>query len=179
VRAIANTLQAKRTSDQARLPAPLTRATMQAQNILITSVTCARVSRVLTASRTYGDHPCRPGPYSRNSGGDRRGWAGAAGYRADTAASEQQTVRVEMVTGSYEFLPKEVRIAPRTMVTRVNVLGSHATTSQSGVWDSVDPLNEGQTVSFTFPEPGEYASYCSPHQGRGMLGKVIVAPAAT
>ena len=91
--------------------------------------------------------------------------------------ASQQAVTVEMLTGTYEFRPAEVTIAPGATVTWLNVSGSHATTSETGVWDSGERLSEGQSFSFTFQDPGEYPYYCPPHRDRGMVGKVIVAPA--
>lgn len=103
---------------------------------------------------------------------------GAVSQHAGTMTPvEQQTVTVEMVTGTYEFRPQELRITPGTTVTWLNVSGSHTTTSETGAWNSVDRLNEGQSFSFTFQAPGEYLYYCDPHRNRGMSGKIIVAPA--
>jgi plastocyanin len=56
------------------------------------------------------------------------------------------------------------------------VPGSDTTTSETGLWDSVERLGVGQSFSFTFQTPGEYAYYCNPHRDRGMVGKVIVTP---
>jgi len=82
-----------------------------------------------------------------------------------------------MLTGSYEFRPREITITPGTTVTWLAVSGSHTTTSETGVWDSVDRLGESQSFSFAFQTPGEYPYYCSPHRDRGMVGKIIVTPA--
>jgi plastocyanin len=101
------------------------------------------------------------------------GTGGAAGR----PSSSQQAVTVEMVTGTYEFRPAELTIAPGTTVTWLNVSGSHTTTSEGGVWDSVATLGQGQTFSFTFQDPGDYPYYCSPHRDRGMVGKIIVSSA--
>ena len=102
--------------------------------------------------------------------------AGTGGATSPPLASEQ-AVTVEMLTGTYEFRPAELTIRPGTTVTWLNVSGSHTTTSETGVWDSGERLGEGQSFSFTFQEPGEYPYYCAPHRDRGMVGKVIVAPA--
>jgi plastocyanin len=38
-----------------------------------------------------------------------------------------------------------------------------------------DYLNApGESVTSTFKTPGEYSYYCEPHQGAGMVGKVVV-----
>ena len=101
----------------------------------------------------------------------------STGAAAGPPFASQQPVTVEMVTGTYEFRPTEVTITPGTTVTWLNMSGSHTTTSETGVWDSVERLSEGQSFSFTFQEPGEYPYYCAPHRDRGMVGKVIVRPA--
>ena len=32
----------------------------------------------------------------------------------------------------------------------------------------------GETVTRTFTTKGEYSYYCGPHQGAGMVGKIVV-----
>ena len=47
----------------------------------------------------------------------------------------------------------------------------HTVTAADGSFDS-GFLNEGDTFSYTFDEPGEYEYFCSPHPW--MRAKVIV-----
>jgi|SRR5215208_7833743 len=102
--------------------------------------------------------------------------ATTSGARSEYPSSQQPVV-IEMLTGSYEFRPKAITITPGTTVTWLDVSGSHTTTSETGVWDSVECLGEGQSFSFAFQTPGEYPYYCSLHRDRGMVGKIIVTPA--
>src|SRR5215218_9962465 len=80
------------------------------------------------------------------------------------APAAQQPVSIDMLTGSYSFEPAEVTIAPGTTVTWITRSGSHTTTSETGLWDSGERLGVGQSFTFTFEAPGEYAYYCSPHR---------------
>ena len=88
--------------------------------------------------------------------------------------AQQQTLVVEMVNSPNRFAPTEIVVAPGTTVTWRSVGGSHTTTSESGLWDSVDRLPVGESYSFTFNDVGEYGFFCRPHQDQGMAGKVIV-----
>ena len=91
------------------------------------------------------------------------------------APASQDTVTVDMLAGPTRFEPAEITISPGTTVTWITRSGSHTTTSEDGVWDSVERLPVGESFSFTFQEPGEYPYVCKPHADQGMVGKVIVA----
>jgi plastocyanin len=98
----------------------------------------------------------------------------AAGGVATAAPATQQAIVVEMASNPNRFGPTEVVVAPGTTVTWRTVSGSHSTTSETGLWDSVDRLPVGQSYSFTFNDVGEYAYFCRAHQDQAMAGKVIV-----
>ena len=102
--------------------------------------------------------------------------AGVAGSAAGAAPATQDTVTVDMLSGPTRFEPAEITIRPGTTVTWITRSGSHTTTSETGLWDSVDRLPVDQSFSFTFTDPGEYPYFCTPHVDQGMVGKVIVAP---
>jgi plastocyanin len=100
----------------------------------------------------------------------------AAGNVATAESTAQQTTIIEMASSPNRFTPTEIVVAPGTMVTWRTVGGSHSTTSETGLWDSVDRLPVGESYSFTFNDVGEYAYVCRAHQDQGMAGKVVVRP---
>lgn len=52
-------------------------------------------------------------------------------------------------------------------------IGSHTTTSRTGLWNA--PLNSSQrTFTYTFNQPGVYEYFCIPHELMGMVGTVRV-----
>jgi len=97
-----------------------------------------------------------------------------AGSVATAEPAAEQALVVEMAAGPNRFTPTEIVVAPGTTVTWRSVGGSHTTTSENGLWDSVDRLPVGESYSFTFNDVGEYAFFCRPHQDQGMTGKVVV-----
>ena len=99
----------------------------------------------------------------------------AAGAAAGAPAA-QQAVAVDMLAGPTRFEPAEITVPVGTTVTWTTRSGSHTTTSDTGLWDSGERLPVGQSFSFTFTAPGEYAYYCTPHRDSGMVGKVTVTP---
>lgn len=98
----------------------------------------------------------------------------AAGGVATAEPATQQTIVIEMASSPNRFAPTEIVVAPGTTVTWRTVGGSHSTTSETGLWDSVDRLPVGESYSFTFNDVGEYAYVCRAHQDQGMVGKVVV-----
>jgi plastocyanin len=77
----------------------------------------------------------------------------------------------------YSFMPNIITVTKGTAVTWTN-LDSVIHTVESGaaeqpteLFDS-GPLNQGQSFSFTFTEPGVYVYHCDPHPY--MLGMIIV-----
>jgi plastocyanin len=98
----------------------------------------------------------------------------AAGSVATAEPAADQTLVVEMAASPNRFDPTEIVVAPGTTVTWRSVGGSHTTTSEAGLWDSVDRVPVGESYSFTFNDVGEYTYICRPHQDQGMVGKVVV-----
>jgi plastocyanin len=94
------------------------------------------------------------------------------------AAPAAQAVRVEMAANPNRFDPVNVTVSAGTMVTWVDVSGTHTTTSYDGLWDTGDRLEVGQTFSYTFNQPGVYRYYCKPHESAGMIGTVLVTGGA-
>ncbi|MBW3666042.1 MAG: cupredoxin domain-containing protein [Actinobacteria bacterium] len=64
------------------------------------------------------------------------------------------------------FQPDEITVDAGTTVTWTNQDSiAHTTTSEETVWDSGN-LQDGDTFSFTFDEPGTYAYFCEIHPDR-------------
>ena len=97
-----------------------------------------------------------------------------AGSVATAEPAAEQTLVVEMASSPNRFAPTEIVVAPGMTVTWRTVGGSHTTTSESGMWDSVDRIPVGESYSFTFNDVGEFGFFCRPHQDQGMVGKVVV-----
>jgi plastocyanin len=85
------------------------------------------------------------------------------------APSGEMAVSIE----DFAFAPAELEVAVGTTITWTNVDSApHTVTSPDGVFDSTR-INQGETFSYTFTEPGEYSYFCSFHPG--MQGTVIVS----
>ena len=71
--------------------------------------------------------------------------------------------------------PQNMRVPVGTTVTFLNPSGNTtvhcATQFYEGLFNS-GPLQPGQSFTFTFTRPGEYAYFCSLHPH--MVGKVVV-----
>ena len=100
--------------------------------------------------------------------------AGCAGA-ATAQKAPAETNRVTMAK-SYRFVPAEITVHVGDTVTWTNddnfthdvhVLGAANWRSQ--------PVRPGESVSYTFSQPGEYSYQCDFHP-QNMQGKVIVAP---
>jgi plastocyanin len=98
---------------------------------------------------------------------------------ADRASAKE----IEVEVGDNYFQPKTMTVAVGdTVVWKVEGTMGHTVTSDTGVFDSgQDPLQEGDTFSFTFTQPGTYPYYCRFHGGPGgvgMSGTIVVEAAA-
>jgi len=111
----------------------------------------------------------------------------AVGAAALLAAPAALAVDVKMGsdTGGLVFVPDTVTIAPGQSVTWVNNAGfpHNVIFDEDDVPAGVDSaalshedyLNaRGDAVTSTFTAPGTYVFHCEPHEGAGMVGKVIV-----
>jgi plastocyanin len=82
---------------------------------------------------------------------------------------------VEIV--DFAFSPATLTITAGDTVTWTN--GDpivHTATSTTGAWDSGD-LEQGESYSFTFTEPGTHDYLCTPHPS--MTGRIVVVAAAS
>ncbi|VFQ60406.1 unnamed protein product [Cuscuta campestris] len=119
------------------------------------------------------------------------GTAAVAAATAATLLSGNATWAAEVKLGSDDgalaFIPGELKVAPgETIVFRNNAGFPHNVVFDedevpSGVDVSKISMSEenllnapGETFTVTLTEKGTYSYYCSPHQGAGMVGKIIV-----
>ncbi len=93
----------------------------------------------------------------------------------DEAMDEAMTAEVTMAGFAYD--PVELTVDAGTTVTWVNGESvRHTVTADDDSFDSGD-MQEGDTFSMTFDEPGEYPYYCVYHggpDGVGMAGVIVV-----
>ncbi|CAL8995487.1 unnamed protein product [Prunus brigantina] len=89
--------------------------------------------------------------------------------------------------GSLAFVPNSFSVSPGEKIVFKNNAGfpHNIVFDEDGIPSGVDAgkismseedlLNApGETYAITLTEKGDYAFYCSPHQGAGMVGKVTV-----
>jgi amicyanin len=76
----------------------------------------------------------------------------------------------------FAFSPAELTITVGDSVTWTNLdFVIHTATSTGGAFDSGD-LDQGESYTLTFTEPGTYDYLCTPHPS--MTGRIVVVPAA-
>jgi plastocyanin len=95
-------------------------------------------------------------------------------------AVAQEAPQATVDITQFQFKPKELVVAPGTVVTWTNLDAvSHTVTADDRSWDS-DLFSTGGQFSMTFDVPGTYGYFCVPHgsPGNGMIGTVVVAAAA-
>lgn len=87
--------------------------------------------------------------------------------------AQAQTMQVAIKNFSFE--PADLTVAPGTTVTWTNQdpVG-HTSTSDTNIWSS-PVLNQGQTYSYTFNQPGTFPYYCIIHTY--MKGTIVVQAA--
>ena len=91
--------------------------------------------------------------------------------------SNQAPTEIGVTRDDLRFVPASVTIpAGGTVVWKFEGSIPHSTTSDAGspqAWDS-GVLGPGATYAVKFAQPGTYPYHCTPHQGMGMTGVVIV-----
>ncbi|HEY7544620.1 MAG TPA: cupredoxin domain-containing protein [Blastocatellia bacterium] len=93
---------------------------------------------------------------------------------AEPSAAPAQNAKVTIK--NFEFVPKDLTVAPGTTVEWVNEGGRHTVEADKGEFKS-DVLANGGKFSFKFDKPGTYAYHCGFHGaagGKDMAGKIIV-----
>lgn len=112
------------------------------------------------------------------------------GFAQDAAGGE--VVEVRMVTEGQEFYfdPIGLHVQPGTTVRFINESGQHSATAYcedngksrripegAECWNSGVLTEQGATFEVTLTEEGVYDYYCIPHEGLGMVGRIIVGSA--
>ncbi len=71
---------------------------------------------------------------------------------------------VVVVVRDFEFVPREIRVAPGTKVTWINCGpdAAHTATSDTRVFDS-PLLAPGRAFTYTFTQAGTFPYFCVPH----------------
>uniref|UniRef100_A0A7S0RD38 Plastocyanin n=1 Tax=Pyramimonas obovata TaxID=1411642 RepID=A0A7S0RD38_9CHLO len=119
---------------------------------------------------------------------EKMGKAAAAGALALTLAVapvNAATVKLGSDSGALVFEPSTITVAKGEKITFVNNRGfpHNVVFDEDEIPGGVDAdaishedyLNgPGDEVSNVFDTPGSYSYYCEPHQGAGMVGKIIV-----
>lgn len=110
---------------------------------------------------------------------------GAAALLAAAPSALAVDVKMGADNGGLVFVPSEVTIKAGESVTWVNNAGYPHNVQfdddevpegvDAGALSHEDLLNaKGDSVSTKFTVPGTYSYHCEPHEGAGMVGKVIV-----
>jgi len=107
-----------------------------------------------------------------------------------SATVEALSLDEDRGAGQFVFSPAVVWAEPGGTVTFEDVSGSHSATAYhpnndkpnrvptgAASFDS-GVMSAGETFEHTFEEPGVYDYFCSPHEGLGMVGIVVVSEAA-
>ena len=110
--------------------------------------------------------------------------AGLAAATRDAASVEASPVIVRL-TDKFEFEPSELTIhageavewrndSHFTHTVTADPNQGHASLPPSAETFSSQDLRPGASFRHTFSVPGKYTYFCSPHEGIGMTGQVIV-----
>merc|ERR1712127_57568 len=118
---------------------------------------------------------------------EKMGKSAAAAALALTMATSANaaTIKLGSDSGALVFEPASITVAAGEKITFVNNRGfpHNVVFDEDAIPSGVDVdaishedyLNgAGDEVSNTFDVKGEYGYYCEPHQGAGMVGKIIV-----
>lgn len=111
--------------------------------------------------------------------------AGAAALLSAAPSALAVDIKMGSDSGGLVFVPDTVTIKAGETVTWINNAGYPHNVEfddedvpegvDAGALSHEDLLNaKGQAVSTTFTVPGTYVFHCEPHEGAGMVGKVIV-----
>ena len=98
-------------------------------------------------------------------------------FNVNPAAAETVEVKMGSDNGMLKFVPETVTIKSGDTVKWVNnKMSPHNVVFDDGNVKSHKQLvfSPGESYETTFKESGEYAYYCEPHRGAGMVGKIVV-----
>jgi len=102
---------------------------------------------------------------------------GARNFEGTVDETDRDELTVAVGAGQgLAYDPAAVRITTGTTIIWewTGLGGSHDVVEENGVFESERHVEEGETFSYTFDEPGVYRYVCTPHQTQGMLGAVDV-----
>jgi plastocyanin len=91
-----------------------------------------------------------------------------------------EPLQIINLTAGNRFSPEDVEITAGTRVRWVNEMTMLHTitpdnTGQTGVWARAVLQNAGETFEHVFTVAGQtYTYHCEPHQGEGMVGRIVV-----
>jgi plastocyanin len=127
------------------------------------------------------------------SGGDAPPGGDVLGGPDDLQSSatvEALSLESDRGAGQFVFSPAVVFVEAGARITFEDVAGSHSVTayhadndkpnrlpSEAAAFDS-EVMSEGDSFEHTFSESGVYNYFCSPHEGLGMVGLVVVEESA-
>lgn len=81
---------------------------------------------------------------------------------------------VEVTVKNFEFVPANITINPGDTVVWNAVQGSHDVVANDGSFSSGSVKAAPWTFSHKFNTEGTFRYFCSPHQGFGMVGTIVV-----
>lgn len=124
------------------------------------------IGTACSAASSTAPRPARPGST-----------ATATSLRSVTIPSAVTTpdaTKPMIQLGEHFYTPAQLTIGVGSTVTWRNVgQQTHDVNAYDGSFRS-GSLGTGQTFSYTFTKPGRFRYYCSPHEGDGMIGEVVV-----
>jgi plastocyanin len=98
-------------------------------------------------------------------------------FNVNPAAAAEYEVKMGSDNGMLKFVPETITVKAGDTVKWVNnKMSPHNVVFNDDGEKSHKQLvfSPGESYATTFNEPGEYAYYCEPHRGAGMVGKVVV-----
>ena len=98
-------------------------------------------------------------------------------FNVNPAAAETYEVKMGSDNGMLQFVPSTLTVKAGDTVKWVNnKMSPHNVVFDDSSLKSHKQLvfSPGESYETTFKEAGEYAYYCEPHRGAGMMGKIVV-----
>lgn len=102
-----------------------------------------------------------------------RGTTGPDDFECEVPIPSEIAGNTIVFIKDYDFVPRQVTVAPGTRVSWVNCgpADAHTSTSDNGVWNS-PLLAPGGVYTRTFGQAGAFAYHCAPHPF--MVGTITV-----
>ena len=89
-------------------------------------------------------------------------------------AAIARAATVEVTVRNFEFVPATININPGDTVIWNAVQGAHDVVANDGSFSSGAVKQAPWTFSHKFNTEGTFRYFCSPHQGFGMVGTIVV-----